>query len=282
MAETLTHSWVEYYSVAENPLFYQSRKAQSTAMLESELIDIEQQRDIDKERQSDDDDKLKTIDIYDYAEEEADNLFNQIIKAVALMMVIARCLPNFEHMMRKQEKSEFVNLIYCLPNRIFSRWSGEVDRVKDGLIAFLRDKAETEYESQSLKDSEILKILQWNAMSLLLDLYNISISYASKENTDDCLNNYPYQRYRTHSLQHLMILDNRSKADDFILEARAYLDSAKEPIEIILIRRVVSHALVFMKEISFKERQRLESSFFPKSVEQKQLLIQRSRSTPKE
>ena len=47
---------------------------------------------------------IQTTDIYDYSEDDAEKLINQLIRATHLLSVAARCLPTFKHMMLKKEK----------------------------------------------------------------------------------------------------------------------------------------------------------------------------------
>lgn len=65
--------------------------------------DRERQIDDEKDRAEIDNSQVDVVSIYDYKEEEIEKLENQLIRSISLLMLIARCLPNFEHRLKKHK-----------------------------------------------------------------------------------------------------------------------------------------------------------------------------------
>ena len=115
-------------------------------------------------------------------------------------------------------------------------------------------------------------------MSLILDLYNLAASYASKENTLQYLNDFNYKTKETYALEHLMMLGRQRNVNDFENEAIALNVKNKNLTYKTMLRRIIRHALVFMPNIEYKHRQRLISKFFP-GADEKKMYLERLQNT---
>ena len=209
MAESYTNDWKEFDYNNNLPEFFKEERRHSVSLPDPNAEEIEKKKQVESERETSK--KLKTIEIYDYSDEEADNLVNRIIRSLQLMLVVARCLPNFEHSMKKADKDAFVAAIYSMPNKIFNAWAEIMDTEIDDLIAFFKDKSQDYYGRQkAVTDSDIIKALQWAAMSFLLDLYNLPVFFATKEHTVQYLNGFEYHAKDTYLLEHLMMMERQA------------------------------------------------------------------------
>ena len=239
---------------------------------EEEESVIEQERHRDNNR-------LDTIDIYDYKEQDIENLFYQLARAVSLLCIIARCLPNFEHMMEIPDKDLFVNSIYHLPYKIFFIWANEIEKNKDEVLEFLRNLPENDYfHEKKPSDEEILKLLQWDSISMLLDLINMSVLYSAKENSEVYFESFDYKSSITYSLVHLKVIGELGRIKDFITEVNKISDSEKSIMAQIMVKRIVRHILTHSKIISREDIQKLQDKFFNDQNAQKRLLIERAKN----
>ena len=114
------------------------------AIPQSSEYEIEKRAELESEKAEYD--ALKVADIYDYSDEAAEELANQLIRACSLMIVISKCLPGFEHLMKKSEKDAFVEMIYTMPNKIFGQWASMTDHVVGELIEFIQSQGQDYYE----------------------------------------------------------------------------------------------------------------------------------------
>ena len=143
-------------------------------------------------------------------------------------------------------------------------------------MRFFKEQSQDYYIRQKkLKDDDIVRVLQWTAMSFLLDLYNLAVFYATKENTIEYLSSFNYSEKGTYKLEHLMMLERQASADAFISEAIDATRDKNGHLYPILISRVVSHALVYRPDFKQHQVQQLQSKFFPGKESQKKILVQR-------
>ena len=225
---------------------------------------------------------VQTVEIYDYSEDDIDIFANQLIRAVQLLTIVARCLPNFEHSMPKADKEAFVKVIYSLPNKVFFLWASEADKEVDDIVQFFREQSQDYYARQKkLSDDDLIRVLQWASMSFLLDLYNLPVVYATKDSTIPYLSSFNYNASDTYLLEHLMMLERQAPADSFITESINAVKENKGFLFPTLVKRVVSHALVFRSDLYHSQIQQLQAKFFPKVETQRKLLVQRTQNKKK-
>ena len=233
------------------------------------------QKEVNDEKQADK--QLTTMDIYDYNECDAVKMINQVIRALSLLMIISKCLPSFEHNMDAEMRRGFVNEIYQLPNKIYCVWAKETDHDYDQIIEELKKEGVVEYEERR-RPGNLSKIqieFQRAAMALLLDIYNMSVAYATRDNSFRLLHKFNYNVADTYKIQHLMMLEKQKMSEDFVADAISMYKSSDKQLNKLLTKIVVSHAMVYMDTLDYKKRAQLNSSFFPKRQEQQSLLAKR-------
>ena len=274
MANELTEKWTEFDFTDNLPLYLRAERVHAVLpptandQCKEELAEIETERKLTTD--------VQTIDLYDYTEDDANRFVNQIIRAGSLLVVIAKCLPNFEHNMLKEDKDHFISAVYHIPNRIFGLWATEADKCVNDLIAFFKGQAQDFYTREStLDDDDILRALQWVSISILLDLYHLPMFYAAKDNTAQYLSSFAYSDQDTYSLEHLLALIRVGSASAFVSEAIKLNERDKGGAFSMALRRIARHALIVMKNFDYKLRQQLEAKFFPAVEDQKRILSQR-------
>lgn len=282
-----TEGWVE---------FSLDKKEQISYLSSVEVFEFDHPENKDKEEEEksklaqekrlNDENHLDAIDIYDFDKADIDKLTNQLLRAISLLSVIARCIPNFEHLMDNDEIDMFMNTIYSLPNRIFYVWAKKVEEHKHEIIQILKDLKENEYYHQRKKftTDDISKLIQWDSMTLLLDLMNLSVVNSLKEHTKDYHNSFDYKQVTNYYIQYLLITKEKGDIARFISEAFNLYDSDICMMTKTMILRTVHHILTHSSKISQKQVQVLESKFFPQinrnrnnDLHQK-LLFQRKRN----
>lgn len=183
--------------------------------------------------------------------EENLDLKSEIIRACSLMTIISRIMPNFEHMMLKEDKEKCVDLVYRMPLKIFYEWANDVDRRKKVIVDDILNCIKNVYSHQlddKVNENTIMDLLKKQSILLLMDLMNTSISEASRKNTNRYLDKYSYSKNDLYEIEHLMSLDKRDSCDDFIDYAITCFNSAnifkKE-----IIRMVAKHYIVTSKKM---------------------------------
>ena len=228
--QSLTADWQELNFSTNLPEFL---KLNSAPELPPPLEDGKREaekKEVNDEKQADK--QLKTVDIYDYNEDDASKTINQIIRALSLLMIISKCLPSFEHNMDAEMRRAFVNEIYQLPNKIYNVWAKETERDYSQIIEELKKEGTVEYEERR-KPGEMSKLqieFQLVSMALLLDIYNMSAAYATRDNSFRLLHKFNYNAEETYQIQHLMMLEKQKMAEDFVSNAITMYESSNKQL----------------------------------------------------
>ncbi len=276
MVDSYTKDWVEF-SLNNLPNFLKWRKNHRVDSPSPDAFEQHEKNVINEEKQVQN--GIETVDLYDYSDEEADKEFNCILRAIQLLSIVARCLPIFEHIMKKPEKDRFVKQIYELPNKIFRVWSNWVDKEAEEFIRYFEQQPDHYYVKQrAMTTQDIVQALQWTAMSFLLDLYKMSMDQATKEHTLNYFEEYPQMETQNelYKLQYLIALEVQGTGNSFVTTAIQLSESTKEPLIQTMVARVVTTASVF-KKMHFKDNQRLQEAFFKgtqsRSLRRPQMLL---------
>ena len=285
LTNELTNEWKEFDFEENCPHFLNISHEQLVAKPDEKTKQKKESREVELEKENN---SLHTIDIYDYDEADAELLVNQIIRSVSLLSVIAKCLPGFEHNMNAEMRKDFVQKIYSLPNKIYYRWAQEVDSVYDVIIQELKKMDSVEYIDSSLQQkNEIETTFKTVASLLLLDIYNIGVSYATKDNSFRLLNKPEYNQKTTYAIEKLMVIEKRKESSQFVNSSISLFEHEKNPLPRFLIKNIVAHAYISMESLDYHMRDRLNSTFFHSKKgmgnlvisEQKKLLLKRSNNT---
>ena len=276
LTQQLTDGWREFDLDNNVPTFLNIHKTQELDAPPSEnALKESKEKEIKSEKESLD--KLTTIDIYDYKEEDADLFINQVLRSLTLLTVISKSLPSFEHNMSGELRKAFVQEIYSLPNKIYGIWAEETDKGYKEMIEYLKENEQLEYNDlEPGKLSEVEIKFQISAINLLLDIYNLAVAFSTKDNSYRFLDKFDRGDITTYHLQHLMMMENQKMSSEFVSTA---IDIAKEREDILsklLVQKIVRHAMVYMPSLGYKERGKLVSQFFSKEG-QRGMLLQRTK-----
>ena len=263
---------------------YKSEALDSLLPPTEEDIEKDHQASIEKDKNELESANIDVISIYDYDEEELTKIENQIIRSISLMSLIARCLPIFEHRLKKTEKERLVETLYRLPNTIFFIWADEVEKHYSELISLISNLESNEFTRHKLSIEEASQLLGWNSISLLLELYYLVANYAYRENTYEYLTDmaqstFPFEN-ETHYIEYLIILGQAKRIGQFITIGKQLKDSTKHPMAQLALIRTVQH-IMLKGAVNRKQLDQLKSIFFP-GVRAKDVLISRKAEERKE
>lgn len=249
-----------------------------------EDIEKDQQASIEKDKNELESANIDVISIYDYDETELTKTENQIIRSISLMSLIARCLPIFEHRLKKTEKERLVETLYRLPNTVFFIWANEVEKHYTELISLISNMESNEFTRHKLSIEEASQLLRWNSISLLLELYYLVANYAYRENTFEYLTEMAQSAFtfenETHYIEYLIILGQAKRISQFIATGKQLKDSTKNSMAQLALIRTVQH-IMLKGAANRKQLDQLKSIFFP-GIRSKEVLISRKAEERKE
>ena len=225
--------------------------------------------------------EFKIRDIYDWDDSIIDEYNNKLFRMMSLLQIIAKSLPCFEHLLKKDEKSELIRLLYTLPNKIFMFWCNFIEKHYEDIIKELKTHPYFTTKKPQMRESDIdLKVRSSFAlysMDLLLNLYYIPVLNAAGKNTVQFLNSVEFFDHRenpTYQLEHLMFVEQIQDSNEFVSSALALQKDYNEKVSSYLLQCIVRHGLITRNDTR-ENTDRLESKFFPKA--KKPLLIERAK-----
>ena len=213
------------------------------------------------------------------------NLLDELVRAISLMVIISRTLPSFEHMMKKPEKDQCVRLIYQMPQRIFEAWAKEVDTLASELVREIKDYHEWEYRKEKpnykpLNNQQALELLRAEATLMLLELMNTAIVNATRYNSNEFLDSFPYQDKPTYCIEHLIGLRHRDNVGGFKEEVEKLMQETT-PMTRNLAKWVTRNYIVNSRNMKHSDRQRLNSKVLDQGVPQRRLIVEQNRNNKK-
>lgn len=275
-------SWDEF-SIPDNvPLFI--KNSNQLSVNTKSINKKEEKKQIERSEETVEESMVKEFrikDIYDWDDSIIDEHNNKLFRMMSLLQIIAKSLPCFEHLLKKDEKSELIHLLYTLPNRIFMFWCNFIEKHYEDIIKELKTHPYFTTKKPQMRDSDIdLKVRSSFAlysMDLLLNLYYIPVLNAAGKNTVQFLNSFEFFDYRenpTYQLEHLMFVEQIQDSNEFVSSALALQKDYNEKVSSYLLQCIVRHGLITRNDTR-QNIDRLESKFFPKA--KKPLLIERAK-----
>ena len=218
-------------------------------------------------------------------EGEDDDLssMQEILRSISLMVILAKTLPSFEHLMKKEDKKKCVDLIYTMPLKIFKKIAGEIDDISSELILEIKNFHEYEFRKDKLKlepltDEQALCILKWEVTSILLDLMNAAMSNATRQNTNDFLDQFDYKKVPTHFIEHMLGLSRRDDVSRFMSEAEEIFSKTRNALTKNLVQRITKNFIVNSRKIKQNEIDRLNSKIFDESLRSDKIVLEQGRN----
>lgn len=227
-------------------------------------------------------------DYFDYSTDDSEEILNQIIRGLSLLDIVSKCLPGFEHRMNKEDKEKVMRLIYELPSKIFYMWAMLVETEKEELLEFFLNEYRAVYlkpqDWDSVKKEDMLRYLQVESITLLLDVMNLSINNSVKEHTFQYFKMRKYD-IELHQLEYLMALTKM----DVVNEVEKYLhivdDSCIKTIPDYMKKRIIKNYLIKSKKLSSSKVQQLLNEYFPRKTsnnDYRNILISREKTKRKQ
>ena len=274
ITEGLICDWDEFDLENNLPRFLQINSCEKPSLPDPKIKESLENDDLKEEKEVQN--RLETKDIYDYNEEESEDIFNQIARSLSLLTVVAKCLPGFEHIMLKPMKTDFVKMIYSLPNKIYGAWAKQTDAFYDDLIDYLVEQGPIDYHNQKkYEKSVVIEEFQKAAISLLLDIYNIAATYATKDNSFRLLKNFDTNNLSTYDIEKLMIIEKSKNGELFVDKAIEFSKNHSQLLPSVLIQYIAKHAAIHMKSLNFQQQSQLSSAFFMSEKDKRTMLIKR-------
>jgi len=285
-AEEVVGDWKEFDFVDTDIKFLVGGPDKAIGPVSEDEIKKEENKTIEQEKEEARELMVRNdATIFDGETADLDNL-QRIMRAISLMIILARTLPSFEQIMEVGEKEQCVNLIYQMPLKIFRTLAEEMDPESGDLIQQIKDYHDWVYRKDKLKlkplsDEQALSVLRWEALSMLLELMNSSFANATRANTIDFIDAFPYNTETAYGVEHIISLDRRDDLTRFYKEAIKLFEDTDLPMVKSSVQRVAKHFLIKSKKVKASDRDRFNAKFFAQGLNKGKLLEETTRSRGK-
>lgn len=234
---------------------------------EREKIEEKEEQEDKEEIGEYEDSQIIVKDYFDTQVDDCEKMINQIIRSMTLLDIVSKCLPGFEHRMKKDDKDKVLYIIFNLPGKIFYEWANQVEEVKDELLAYLLDEYRAVYlkprDWDTVKTDDMLEYIQKESLTLLLELLNIPVNNAAKDYTVRYFDKYTNSEEILYQIQMLMVYGKLDMVADFQSFLKKVNDNLKKCIPDYMKKSVIRRFLVTSKKISNEQLQKMISIYFP-------------------
>lgn len=256
----------------------------------------EREKNEEKEEEEDkeeiceyEDNQIIVKEYFDTQVDDCEEMINQIIRSITLLDIVSKCLPGFEHRMKKDDKDKILYILFNLPGKIFYEWANQVEEAKEELLQYLLDEYRAVYlkprDWDTVKAADMLGYLQRESLTLLLELLNIPVNNAARDYTIGYLCKYTNSEEMLYQIQMLMAYGKLDMVTDFQLFLKKVDDNLKKGIPDYMKRSVIRRFLVTSKKISSEQLQKMVSLYFPANRPNsiyKNILISREKNNKKQ
>lgn len=217
-------------------------------------------------------DLIELVNEYDYSEEDALKIENQIMISFKYLEILSKTLPAFCQNMKVEQQDVLVSLIYKCPNQFlfnvlkdigdnFEAFSNEV---YEDISALRQEKNIAEVNIDSVKH-----MIEQISAVLVMALYQVVASTSASEQTITALNEFDFNSNSNYKLQNLMMISRVADVSTFSRRAQKLNRELDDKIEKSIIKYTVREYLLRNNVEIYGEAQSLIDCFFGGQTSQK-------------
>lgn len=166
---------------------------------------------------------------YSYDDAEINSFSNKVVKAINYLALIAKILPNFRHVLKKEQKQEIVSLLYEYPNKLLYFMCKDIDDNSQLIVDEVLKSNNKTREGRDITKELVLNGLQWQSMVYIFTIYNFIASTSATSKTIDDLDKINYFNYEQNSnyrLQNLLMEENAGRLEELAAKAKRLMEDS--------------------------------------------------------
>lgn len=239
-------------------------------------ITIKNERELRKQE------RIETVDIYNYDEQDVNLLVNKLTKSLKYTQVIAKILPSFEHVLKINDRNEFVKAIYSFPNRILYFWLKNID---DNIEDIIEELCVMMYKNSSSDDNDNIKedviaFLEDIITAMILSLYDSISAISTNEVTIKYLEEFSYQVNTNYEIQNIMMHETLDNIKQISKKVHGLYNKTNIYIVKLMLKKIVrKYFLIHINDYSYSEMQKLFGNCFTDEEKKQYLREQLSKGT---
>ena len=171
--------------------------------------------------------KVNSESLYSYDEKKINSFGNKISKSINYLELVAKILPNFRHILEREQKQAIVNTLYTYPNKLLYFMLKDIDKNYDDIICdILKSKPKTRKGLLITKDM-LDRELQNQSIAYILSIYDFIATTATTIKTISDLEKFDYKKNTNYRLQNLMMKENIDETKSFFEGAEQIFNDSK-------------------------------------------------------
>lgn len=206
--------------------------------------------------------EISTNNLYDdYDDVKAESDIYKTNCAIKYLELVCKILPNFNHMLKKNIKSKFVEGIYTFPNKILYNFFKKVDDNYEKIINdfFLMGQ---ELKIKNFTKEKIKKAIDDESICLLLNIYDMCARLTTTSKTIDILNDFSKISINNKILN-IMMYENLGDFNLFTSKADELYDNTKNIMIKVIIKQIIRKHFICNKDIKqIGNAQRVADKYF--------------------
>lgn len=271
-------NWEEL-DLDQNNISYLSKISGTTAVsipdqkekdeLKERTNDIEKEIVIKKNNQAD--------SLYSYDVSKVNSFSNKIAKSINYLQLVSKILPNFRHILTRDEKAVIINILYSYPNKLLHFMLKDIDENLAKIIdEILREEPKTR-KGLLITEDMITRELQNQSMAFVLSIYDSISMTASTPKTIGDFEKFEYQKNTNYRIQNLLMQENVANFKVFSSRAVEIYDNAKLDITKQMVKLIVRKYFMFHNVDLHGEAISIVDKFFG-SEQRKNIQIQQGKN----
>lgn len=222
----------------------------------------ERERHLQKEEE-----EIRYVSIYDYDESEIEKFPNNINRAIKYMEIISKSLVSQFSILNATEKTEIIECIYKIPNKILYAILKKYDDNYDQIIDEIKGLLDAMEDSPNVDKEKIEKFFISFSIALCLSLYDNIAFNGSDRKTLGLLNEFKMDN-SNYLIMNLMMTENGDTTDRFIESFKNLVDNSKNPFLKQLAQLVARKHLMTRDALNHSQKSKLLESFSDSSKKQ--------------
>ncbi|MBD5099692.1 MAG: ATP-binding protein [Clostridiales bacterium] len=208
--------------------------------------------------------EIKTKSIYDdYDETRINSKTYKVNQAMRHLELVSKILPNFNHLIKKDEKINLAEGIYEFPNKICNEVLHQVDSnfnyVMNDLLQYCEDN------NIDWGKDKIINQLQLEAELFILNLFDMTARLSTNAKTIKVLDSITFKNIN-YSILNVMMYENLGDFGEFTKRADLIYDNNRNPLIRTMIKRIVRKHFLCNKGLKqIKNVQRVADKYFGQS-----------------
>ncbi len=218
---------------------------------------------------------IQTTDIYNYDPNDITFYINKQTKVLKLLEITSKILPNFEHILNKQEMKAIVDKIYSIPNKlIYYMLRPFDDNFEEAVEELVEAVNKFRSEEDIIDKSKGVILMQDFFTAMILSLYDFAARLSVSKETYELLLDNCYSKSLSNKIQQCLVMYQSEDFEKLGKQIESIFDGTKyQSIKFMMIK--IARNYLIKHDVPYVHYgQKFIDRFFP---DRKKLLLEKGK-----